>query len=392
MDIWLKPKKEIALERKHPWIFSGALAHMHEEPEDGTIVRVCDSKGNYIASGHYHRGSIAVRILSYQDENLSNIDFWKTAIQDAWDCRKLVGLLDGKSTNSFRLIHGEGDNLSGLVVDVYGSTAVLQCHSIGMYLQKELIAQAIMETSNKRIENIYDKSKEALPRAFSAGLEDGYIVGAGSGECTISENNHSFKINLETGQKTGFFLDQRDNRALLAKYAAGKSVLNTFCYTGGFSVYAFRAGASSVISVDVSSKAMLITDENIKLNAAVASNHISVTQDAMSFFKENETLFDIVVVDPPAFAKSMNKRHNAVQGYKRLNAAAIKCIKPGGLLFTFSCSQVVDRELFYNTITAAAIESGRSARVLHHMGQGADHPVSLFHPEGHYLKGLVVRV
>lgn len=392
IEIQLKRNKEQALKRRHPWIFSGALAPMRTEPEDGSIVRVVDSKGNYIASGHYHRGSIAVRILSYGDEDLMDLGFWKKKLTGAWQTRRRIGLLGVEHTTCFRIVHGEGDGLSGLIVDGYNRTAVLQCHSIGMHRQRDLIAQALIETSEGHLEAVYDKSHDALPRSYAAAMKNGFLIGEGMESTIVLENDDKFKIDFVTGQKTGFFLDQRDNRALLALYAEGKSVLNTFCYTGGFSIAALNTGAAAVTSVDVSSKAMDLTAENVELNKPFSGKHIGHTADVLKYFKTEENLYDIVVVDPPAFAKSLKKRHNAVQGYKRLNAAAIQRIKPGGLLFTFSCSQVVDRALFNNTITAAAIEAGRPAKVLHYLGQGADHPVSLFHPEGHYLKGLVVLV
>lgn len=394
MTIFLKPGKEEAIRRFHPWVFSGAIARMEGKPADGDVVNVCDKQGNLLGSGHFHNGSIAVRLLDFGTADIQQPDFWIARLSNAWQARSIAALTapDGP-TNCFRLVHGEGDGLSGLIIDVYGSVAVLQCHSIGMHRQREMIAAALKTVMGERLSAVYDKSYEALPPQYAATVQNGYLYGeAEENQAIVTENGARFQVNWQTGQKTGFFLDQRDNRQLLSHFSAGQKVLNTFCYTGGFSVYALQAGATLVHSVDVSAKAMELTAANVALNTPFAGQHEGFTEDVLAFLKRSELLYNTVVVDPPAYAKSMDKRHNAVQGYKRLNAAALQRVAPGGVMFTFSCSQVVDRDLFYHTVAAAAIEVGRPVRVLHHLSQGADHPVSLFHPEGSYLKGLVLLV
>ena len=337
-----------------------------------------------------------VRILSFEKEEI-DADFWQRKIKNALDYRQRLGFISSEKTNCYRLAHAEGDGVPGLIIDIYGSTAVIQCHAIGMHRQAELIKNALLqvfEAEKRPLSAIYDKSSETLPPQYVAhlGLKNGYIFGTAETPSTVFENGNSFAVDWVTGQKTGFFLDQRDNRDLIARYAKGKRVLNAFCYSGGFSVYALRAGALSVDSVDVSQKAIDLTDKNVEINPNFAGKHQSITADVLQFLKENENKYDVMVVDPPAFAKTVSKRHNAVQAYKRLNSMALRQITEGGILFTFSCSQVVDRELFYNTIVSAAIEAGRRVRVMHHLTQPADHPVSMFHPEGSYLKGLVLYV
>lgn len=381
--------------RKHPWIFSGGVAKEAAGIEEGDRVAVHNAKGEHIAIGHYQRGSIRIRLLHVGPETALPTDFWLNKIAHARKLREELGLIR-KDNTAYRLIHGAGDGLPGLIIDVYGKVVVVQCHSIGMFRERTAISVALQNIYGKELELIYNRSGRTLSKNFTT---DQAMEGPLWGEApkdgqVVLENGHQFDIDFATGQKTGFFLDQRDNRALLAKYAPGKSVLNTFCYTGGFSVYALKAGAAAVTSVDVSAAAMEITERNVALNGEdLRARHTSLTADVV---KSLQTMvsepFDIVIVDPPAFAKSRNARHRAVQAYKRLNAQAIKATKPGGLLFTFSCSQVVDRELFQNTIVAAGLESGRPASILHHMSQGADHPTNLFHPEGSYLKGLVLRV
>lgn len=385
--IFLKPKKEIFLQRRHPWIFSGAIGKKEGDLSDGEVVDVFSNRGEFLAKGHFHDGSIAVRILSYEQLPL-DADFWKKRLQNARQYRSTLGIFQNEKTNCYRLVHGEGDQLPGLVIDVYGNTAVLQCHSIGMHRQRAEIAEAILEVSPE-VEAIYDKSSETLPGRYAADFENGYLTG-NSAPQVVFENGHSFFVDWEIGQKTGFFLDQRDNRNLLGKYAKDKKILNAFCYSGGFSIYALRAGASHVHSVDASAKAIGWAEKNVELNPS-EGEHEATVGDVQKFLKHCEN-YDIMVIDPPAFAKKINKRHNAVQAYKRLNAKALQKINAGGLLFTFSCSQVIDRELFYNTIVAAGIEAGRNIRVMHHLSQPPDHPVNLFHPEGSYLKGLVVAV
>lgn len=390
--IYLKPGKEVPVLRFHPWVFSGAIQRITGSPPDGAIVEVFNNRNQLLGLGHFHHGSIAVRLLSFGAADLDEPSFWEQKLHVARLVRRTSALPALPETDCYRLVHGEGDGLPGLIIDVYGSTAVMQCHSIGMHRQRELIAGALKTVLGDGIQAIFDKSKEALPPEYAAGIQNSYLLGATGAGAIVAENGVHFRVDWEEGQKTGFFLDQRENRKLLAGFVHGKTVLNTFCYTGGFSCYALRAGARLVHSVDVSAKAMALTEENVGLNMPFEGRHAGFTADALTFFKNNEQTYDVVVVDPPAFAKSLNKRHNAVQGYKRLNEAALAKVTPGGILCTFSCSQVVDRELFYHTIAAAALEVRRPVRVLHHLTQGPDHPVSLFHPEGSYLKGLVLYV
>ncbi len=390
INVILRPGKEIPVLRFHPWVFSGAIAYTEGSPADGDIAEVFDKKGNLLGVGHFHHGSIAVRILSFTAANLESQEYWVEKLHNAWNVRKLKGY-----SSAFRLVHGEGDGLSGLIVDVYEHTAVIQCHSIGMHRQRELIAAALQQVLGEKLSAVYDKSMESLPPKYAEGQQNGYLWSANESPETsaiIEENGSFFRVDWVTGQKTGFFLDQRDNRKLLAEFAAGKSVLNAFCYTGGFSCLALRAGASLVHSVDVSPKAIALCNENVALNAPFPGEHEGFAEDVLKFLKNTERDYEVMIIDPPAYAKSLDKRHNAVQGYKRLNAEAMRRVAPGGILFTFSCSQVVDRELFYHTVAAAAMEVGRPVRVLHHLSQSADHPVSLFHPEGAYLKGLVLCV
>lgn len=391
VKITLKPGKEEFVRRFHPWIFSGAIAHIEGEPLDGDLVQVCSRRGEHLAVGHFHHGSIAVRILSFEADDPSDAAFWVRKFELAFTVRRALGLIGDLDTSCYRLAHGEGDGLSGLVVDVYGEVAVLQCHSIGMHRQRDLLAAALKSVLGKHIA-VFDKSAEALPPKYAQSIQNQFIGTPGPSTVEVSENGVRFKVDIVSGQKTGFFLDQRDNRLLLTKFVRGKSVLNTFCYTGGFSAYALAAGAGEVCSVDVSQRAMDLTAENVALNAPFDGSHEAQCVDVQQFLKNDDRLWDVLVVDPPAFAKSLDKRHNAVQGYKRLNEAAIQRTAPGGVVFTFSCSQVVDRQLFYDTIVAAAMEAGRQVRVLHHLTQGGDHPVNIFHPEGAYLKGLVLFV
>ncbi len=387
--IILKRGKEASILRFHPWVFSGAIYSKPEDIADGDPVEVYDAKDQYLATGHFQNGSIMVRICTFEKTNLKQ-NFWNKKIQKAFQLRQSLNL-EKNGTNCYRLIHGEGDGLPGLVIDIYNKTAVIQCHSIGMYYEKEKIAKALLSVFNESLTAIYNKSAAALPPNFSKSITDEYLFGVGEDEI-VFEYENQFAVNWVTGQKTGFFLDQRENRHLLAHYASGKKVLNAFCYSGGFSIYALKADATLVHSVDVSQKAIDLTDQNITLNQPYTGTHQSYTADVMSFLKESETIYDLMIVDPPAFAKSIKKRHNAVQGYKRLNSLALQKIGRNSILFTFSCSQVVDEKLFYNTIVAAAIEAKRKVSVLHKLTQPADHPVGLFHPEGAYLKGLVVFV
>lgn len=394
--IILKDKKEASLRRFHPWVFSGAVDKTEGKVLDGEVVEVYSKSGEYLATGHYQNGSICVRIFSFEKTDAEQA-FWTAKLRNAYQYRQTLNLTDNPKTNCYRLVHAEGDGLPGLIIDIYDKTAVLQCHSIGMHSAREKIALALLEMYGNRLEAIYDKSRETLPDQYAKNLENNYLykknpVPFSSSHHPIAlENGHSFLIDWEEGQKTGFFLDQRDNRQLLTHYTKNRTVLNTFCYSGGFSVYALNADANHVESVDVSQKAIDLTDQNVALNG-FTERHQSYAQDVIKFLQQTKKQYDVLIVDPPAFAKNIAKRHNAVQGYKRLNALALKKIKPRGILFTFSCSQVVDLQLFYDTIVAAAIEAGRRIRVMHHLTQPADHPVSLFHPEGSYLKGLVLFV
>jgi 23S rRNA (cytosine1962-C5)-methyltransferase len=395
LKVFLKPGKEVPVLRFHPWVFSGAIARTEGNPADGDVAEVYSKRGELLGVGHFHHGSIAVRLLSFEAADLESEGFWEEKFQNALSVRKTIGLTDNPESDCFRLVHGEGDGLSGLIIDLYGDTAVLQCHSIGMHRQRDLITAALRKIFGEKLQAVYDKSADTLPPKYAEHQTNGYSWSASvfpAGNAVVIENGVRFKVDWVAGQKTGFFLDQRDNRRLLAQFAPGKSVLNAFCYTGGFSCYALQSGATLVHSVDISAKAMDLTAENVALNAPFPGQHEGFTDDVLRFLKNTEMHYEVMVVDPPAFAKSIEKRHNAVQGYKRLNVEAIKKVAPGGILFTFSCSQVVDRELFYHTIVAAAMEAGRPVRVLHHLTQGADHPVSLFHPEGAYLKGLVLFV
>ncbi|RMG81275.1 MAG: class I SAM-dependent rRNA methyltransferase [Bacteroidetes bacterium] len=385
----LKAGKDIPVRRAHPWIFSGAVDKLPEGVKDGDLVEVYSRSGDFLGQGHYQDASIKVRLISFEKEPIDQ-DFWVRKIAAARNYRRQIGL-PCSNTNCYRLVHASGDGLPGLIVDVYGSTAVVQCHSIGMHLARHEIAGALSGVLGGDLKAVFDKSKKSLPSIYGAGVEDGYLFGepvAGP----VLENGLRFEVDWEKGQKTGFFLDQRDNRALLAKYVSGKSVLNTFCYTGGFSVYALRAGAGVVHSVDISKPAIEMTCRNVALNDLPADRHEAFAGDVLKFLKSAPQTYEVMVVDPPAYAKSVSKRHNAVQGYKRLNALAIRKIAPGGILFTFSCSKVVDKNLFYHTIVAAAIEAGREVRVMHHLSQPPDHPVNLFHEQGAYLKGLVLYV
>jgi 23S rRNA (cytosine1962-C5)-methyltransferase len=396
IKIFLKKGKDEAVRRFHPWVFSGALGVVEGQPADGDWVEVFDYQKKWLAAGHYNTGSIAIRLLTFVQMPI-DAKFWTEKLQNALLYRQTLGLWTAASaekTNCFRLIHAEGDGLPGLIVDIYDSVAVVQCHSVGMHRHINAISTALQTVFENRLEAIYDKSVETLPVPYVAekGLKNSYIFGTSTVPKTVVENDCRFDIDWETGQKTGFFIDQRDNRDLIRRYCTGKTVLNAFCYSGGFSVYALQAGAKSVDSIDISAKAIELTNRNVALNTPYAGAHTAEVADVMVFLKENKNIYDVMVVDPPAFAKSVAKRHAAVQAYKRLNAMALKQISPGGILFTFSCSQVVDRLLFYNTITAAAIEAGRKVRVMHHLNQPADHPVSMFHIEGAYLKGLVLQV
>ncbi len=388
--IYLKRKKDNFVRRFHPWIFSGAIGRIDGVAEDGSVVEVYSHQNEFLAVGHYHKGSIAIKILSFDKVNLDS-GFWFAKLNNAYIFRQNSGFTGNKK--AFRLVHGEGDSLPGLIIDVYDRTVVVQAHTIGMYLSVSMISEALQKIFGDSIDAIYNKSKNSLPKDFAVNVQNGYLWGENSNsEAVIIENSCKFNVNWDTGQKTGFFLDQRDNRFLLNRFSKDKRVLNAFCYSGGFSVYALKSGASLVHSVDASAKAIELVEQNVKLNDCNLENHESFKADVMKFLKEQELPYDVMILDPPAFAKTVSKRHKAVQAYKRLNIEGLRLVAKGGILFTFSCSQVVDNQLFYNTITAAAIEAKRKVRVLYRLTQPADHPVNIFHPEGNYLKGLVLYV
>ncbi len=391
-QIILRPRKEESLKRFHPWVFSGAIAKTGQGIQEGDIVRVFSASGEFLGVGHYQVGSISVRILSFTDETI-NEDFYACRISSAYRMRMKIGLLHA-GNNTFRLIHGEGDHLPGLIIDMYGKTAVVQAHSVGMDGDKEKIVDALQRVLGKdNLENIFYKSEGTLP--FKAGIEadNDYLLGGQNVDPVALENGLRFNIDWLRGQKTGFFIDQRENRRLLEKYAAGKDVLNMFCYTGGFSVYALRGGARSVHSVDSSAKAVSLTDENIRLNFGEEPRHTSFSEDAFKFLKASTAnAYDLIVLDPPAFAKHRGAISNALQGYKRLNLAALEKIKQEGILFTFSCSQAINKEQFRLAVFSAAAISGRKVSILHQLTQPADHPINIYHPEGEYLKGLVLFV
>ncbi|MDH6312159.1 23S rRNA (cytosine1962-C5)-methyltransferase [Parabacteroides sp. PFB2-10] len=388
--VHLKPKKEESLLRFHPWVFSGAIQSIEGDPEEGELVEVYGVHKQFLAVGHYQIGSIAVRILSFEPAVIDDA-FWKHRIEVAYTLRRALGLAGAENNNTFRLIHGEGDNLPGLIVDVYASTAVVQAHSVGMHYAREQVAQAIQAVMGDEIRNIYYKSEATLPYKANLGSEDGYLIGGHADE-TAMENGLSFHVDWLKGQKTGFFIDQRENRSLLEQYSKGRDVLNMFCYTGGFSFYAMRGEANRVHSVDSSAKAIAMTNKNVELNFPGDSRHQAFAEDAFKFLDKIDNQYDLIILDPPAFAKHKNVLRNALQGYRKLNAIAFEKIKPGGILFTFSCSQVVTKENFRLAVFSAAAQSGRNVRILHQLTQPADHPVNIYHPEGEYLKGLVLYV
>lgn len=388
--IYLKRGKEESLNRFHPWVFSGAIAKMDDGIEEGETVNVIQSNGNVIATGHYQIGSIAVRVLSFRDKAITK-DFWKQHLETALQVRIVSGMADSETNNTYRLVHGEGDFLPGLVIDCYGKTAVMQAHSVGMHVCRFDIAEALMEVMGNRIENIYYKSETTLPFKADLGQENGFIVGS-TPDDIATENGLLFHVDWLRGQKTGFFVDQRENRSLVEHYAKGRKVLNMFCYTGGFSFYAMRGGAELVHSVDSSEKAIVLTNKNVELNFLNDKRHAAFCEDAFKYLDKNENVYDLIILDPPAFAKHRGALHNALKGYTRLNLKALQQIKSGGLLFTFSCSQVVTKENFRNAVFTACAQSGRKVRILHQLHQPADHPINIYHPEGEYLKGLVLYV
>ena len=387
----LRHGKDEAIKRFHQWIFSGAIQTIEGDVTDGCIVEVYSARNEFLGMGHYNDGSIAVRIFAFEQIDPDK-DFWINRLGKALDFRKLIGLHNGSDTNAYRLIFGEGDGLPGLIIDFYNGTAVIQCHSYGMYRHHELICDALQAIYGEALKSVYLKSKETLPAKFSDVVNDGYIFGDGNNTNIITEYGNKFVVDWETGQKTGFFLDQRENRNLLSHFCRGKSVLNTFCYTGGFSVYALQAGATMVHSVDSSAKAIELTDKNVQLNGFDGQLHQSFKSDVMDFLYHTENAYDVIILDPPAYAKHLKTRHKAMLGYRRLNETAISKIKKGGILFTFSCSQVVDSHLFRSTVIAAAIQCKRNVRIVDTLSQPADHPINIFHPESEYLKGLFLFV
>lgn len=389
-SVYLKKGKDESLRRFHPWVFSGAISRMDDGIEEGDTVKVITDTGDFIALGHYQIGSIAVRVLAFEDIAIDD-RFWRTRLQAALRMRQCTGIADNPDNNTFRLVHGEGDCLPGLVIDCYGHTAVMQAHSVGMHVCRDVIARQLVEVMGDRIRNVFYKSETTLPFKAGLGQENGFIYG-GSDDNVAVENGLKFHVDWLKGQKTGFFVDQRENRKLLEYYSKDKTVLNMFCYTGGFSFYAMRGGAKQVHSVDSSAKAIELTDANVGLNFPGDMRHESFCEDAFKFLDFSEDKYDLIVLDPPAFAKHRAALHNALKGYTRLNVRALEKIKSGGILFTFSCSQVVTKDNFRNAVFTAAAMSGRNVRILHQLHQPADHPVNIYHPEGEYLKGLVLYV
>jgi len=385
--IVLQKGKEESIKRYHPWIFSGAVKDKEHKLEEGDIVDVYSSDNQFLGCGYFQKGSIAVRILSFKQEEI-NKEFWKNKLQHAFNYRKNSGIFDAKTLNVYRLVHAEGDSIPGLIIDIFNDIAVFQAHSSGIYRLKNAIYEAIIEIFEGRISEVYDKSREYLNN----------VVGVKQSDCKtvfknpvrVNENNHNFLVDIENGQKTGFYIDQRENRYLLSSYAKNKRILNVFSYTGAFSVYGLKSGADLVHSVDSSQAALDICEENIRINQTDHLNHLSICSDAFDFLNQQKLDYDIVILDPPAFAKRIDARHQAVKGYKRLNSLALSKMKPKSLLFTFSCSQAIDRQLFNDTIRSAAIESHRKVKIISQLGQAADHPINIFHPESEYLKGLVL--
>ena len=388
--IYLKRGKEESLKRFHPWVFSGAIHHADDGIQEGEIVRVLTNEGEFIAVGHYQVGSIAVRVLSFHDVAIDE-SFWESRLTAAFDVRKAIGVAQNPNNNTYRLVHGEGDNLPGLIIDCYGQTAVMQAHSVGMHVCCEAVCKALVKVMGDNIQHIFYKSETTLPFKAGLGQENDFLYG-GSDDNIAIENGLKFRVDWLRGQKTGFFVDQRENRALLESYSKDRSVLNMFCYTGGFSVYAMRGGAKLVHSVDSSAKAIDLTNANVEMNFPGDERHHAFCDDAFKYLDANDDKYDLMILDPPAFAKHRAALHNALKGYTRLNVKGFERIKNGGILFTFSCSQVVTKEQFRNAVFTAAAQAGRKVRILHQLHQPADHPINIYHPEGEYLKGLVLYV
>ena len=389
--IKLRKGKDEAVKRFHPWIFSGAIESADPGLQAGDVVTIVDSRNNILGTGFAEAGNIAVKILSFDNRKIDRF-FWKERLVKAFELRKLMGLTDNEHTNCYRLVHSEGDELPGLIIDVYNKTAVVQAQTEGMALNVKTIAEVLMTIEGLNINSVYNKSSEAMQRMGKEAVEDGYLIGENSDDFVL-ENDSKFLVDWEGGQKTGFFLDQRFNRDLVRQLAKGKNVLNTFCYTGGFSVTALRGGANKVVSVDCSKKAIAACEKNIALNGFSVEDNPSVAEDAKLFLQNmKKGEFDLIILDPPAFAKNHKSLHKGLQGYKFINLEAMKKIKEGGLLFTFSCSQAVDKAQFQSIVMAAAIEAGRKAQIVFQLDQPDDHPVNIYHPEGAYLKGLVLKI
>lgn len=393
LKIILRSGKDDAIKRFHPWVFSGAIKKMDGPAVEGAHAEVFSNKDEYLGSGIYQDATIALRLLAFAPQRPATFDsrFWQEKLRKAWELRSLAGLTDNPQTNVYRLVHGEGDHLPGLIIDHYNGHLVLQIHATGLYRFMDEIAESLKTIYGPQLKSIYDKSRETLPASFWSDKKPKEFLYGKADSVEVTENGLKFFVDIEKGQKTGFFIDQRENRKLLMSYANGKRVLNTFAYTGGFSVYALEAGAAVVDSVDSSARAMSLCSRNVALNG-FQDKHRAITEDVMDYLRTTDQTYDVIVLDPPAYAKHQHVKHKAVQGYKRLNLEAIKSVAPGGVIFTFSCSQVVDMRLFYATVTSAAILAGRRVRVLHQLNQPADHPINMFHPEGHYLKGLVLAV
>lgn len=390
-QVILKKGKDEAIRRFHPWVFSGAIGEIKGKYQEGDIVEVFSSSLQYLATGYLLSGTIAIKLFSFNQE-IINDAFWKAKLKSAFLIRKQLGLVDNPQTNAYRLVHNEGDSFPGLIIDIYGSLAVIQAHSVGMYLLRDSIVKGLSSLFGSKLTAIYDKSSESLRKMTDFKVDDGFLFGAGE-EFEVLENGNKFLVNPVSGQKTGFFLDQRENRALISRYAPKAKVLNMFGYTGGFSVYAAAAGAKTVHTIDSSRPAIEMADKNISLNGIKKGVHKGIVADAKEYLQQTEDgSYDLIILDPPAYAKNLDARKKALSGYRTINALAFKKIAPGGILFTFSCSQVVDRQMFFSAVTAAAIDAGRKVRVIHQLSQPADHPINIFHQEGEYLKGLVLSI
>ena len=389
--VYLNPKKEESLKRFHPWVFSGAIHHTEMNLEEGELVDIYDSQHNFLATGHCQIGSIAIRILTFDKETI-DYGFWKKRLETAYGLRKQLGLVDNPNNTVYRLVHGEGDNMPGLIVDIYGNTAVMQAHSPGMHLARHELATVLKDLPGNFIKNIYYKSEGTLPFKAALETEDGYLCGGTDIPDFVVENGLKFRVDWVNGQKTGFFIDQQNNRKLLERYAENRKVLNLFCYTGGFSAYAMRGNAEWVHSVDSSSKAIDLTKINMDINFPADCRHQAFTEDVFRFLQNTDQPYDLIILDPPAFAKHRKVLRNALQGYKKLNALAFEKIQPQGIIFTFSCSQVVSKDEFRLAVFSAAAQSKRNVKILHQLTQQPDHPINIYHPEGEYIKGLVLSV